>query len=249
MTVAVVLLMRGTFLLVLLLAKVACLYAQPMQPRPLAELINTQEPGWPLVQSWIASAKNKVHVLPKTAARADSALLAAQVTTRSPMGAVVYETGGILVDGGWLRILGSGSSTLDRDLMSWNRDKQKGLLLVADDALGGFFALNGGAFGQATLGKICYLQPDNLEWLPLDKGYSDFLVFCFSGNLDKFYHKMRWKGWQQEIATLNGNQGIACYPFLFTEEGDNINKVIRKPVPIQELWVFSNDFRQKLGIH
>ena len=124
-----------------------------MQQRPLTALINTQDPGWPLVQGWIAAAKNKVQVLPKAAARADSALLAAQVTTRSPMGAVVYETGGILVDGGWLRILGSGSPALDRDLMGWNKDKQKGLLLVADDALGGFFALNGGAFGQATLGK------------------------------------------------------------------------------------------------
>ena len=157
-----------------------------MQTRPLTELINTQDPGWPVVQGWIASAKNKIQVLPKTAARADSALLAAQVTTRSPMGAVVYETGGIIVDNGWLRILGSGSPALNRDLMGWNKGKQQGLLLVADDALGGFFALNGGAFGQATLGKIYYLSPDNLEWEPLDKNYSEFLVFCFSGNLNKF---------------------------------------------------------------
>ena len=241
--------MRIAPLFVLLLLKAACLHAQPMQPRPLAALINTQDPGWPLVQSWIATAENKVQVLPKTAARADSALLATQVTTRSPMGAVVYETGGILVDNGWLRILGSGSPGLNRDLMGWNKDKQEGLLLVADDALGGFFALNGGAFGQATLGKIYYLSPDNLEWEPLDKGYSDFLVFCFSGNLNKFYDKMRWKDWQQETATLDGNQGIACYPFLFTEEGNNINKVLRKAVPIQELWLFSNDFRRQLGIH
>lgn len=219
-----------------------------MQNRPLADLINHQDPGWPLVQGWIAAAKNKVQVLPKTAARADSVLLAAQVTTRSPMGAVVYETGGIIVDNGWLRILGSGSPALSRDLMGWNKDKQKGLLLVADDVLGGFFALNGGDFGQATLGKIYYLSPDNLEWEPLDKGYSDFLVFCFSGNLNKFYDKMRWKNWQQEIATLDSNQGIACYPFLFTEEGKNINKTVRKGVPIKELWIFSNDMRRQLDI-
>jgi len=37
-----------------------------------------------------------------------SALVAVQVTTRSPMGAIIYETGGILVDHGWIRILGSG---------------------------------------------------------------------------------------------------------------------------------------------
>lgn len=241
--------MRIALLLVLLLLNAACLYAQPVHIRPLTELINTQDPGWPLVQGWIASAKNKVQVLSKTASRADSALLAAQVTTRSPMGAVVYETGGILVDNGWLRILGSGSPTLKRDLMGWNKDKQKGLLLIADDALGGFFALNGGALGQATLGKIYYLSPDNLKWEPLDKSYSDFLVFYFSGNLNKFYDGMRWKSWQQEVAELNGGQGISCYPFLFTEEGKNIDKTLRKAVPIQELWLFSNDMRQQLGIH
>lgn len=129
--------MRIVLLLVLSLLNAACLCTQPTQTRPLAELIDTKDPSWPLVQSWIASAKNKVQVLPKTAGRADSALLAAQVTTRSPMGAVVYETGGILVDNGWLRILGSGSPALNRDLMGWNMDKQKGILLVADDALGG----------------------------------------------------------------------------------------------------------------
>ena len=241
--------MRTAPLIVLLLLRVSCLLAQPMQPRPLAALINAEDPGWPLVQSWIAAAKNKVQVLPKTTGRADSALLAAQVTTRSPMGAVVYETGGIVVDNGWLRILGSGSPALNRDLMGWNKNKQQGILLVADDALGGFFALNGGAFGQETLGKIYYLSPDNLEWEPLDKSYSDFLIFCFAGDLDKFYNGMRWKGWQQEVAKIDGSQGIICYPFLFSEEGKNVNKTERKALPIQELWLFSNDMRRKLGIH
>ncbi|RZK35185.1 MAG: DUF2625 family protein [Hymenobacter sp.] len=111
-----------------------------MAKRSLNELINRQEPGWELVAGWIKQAKNKVQVLPKTPARADSALVATQVTTRSPMGAIVYETGGILVDGGWLRILGSGSPGLDRDLMGWNSGKQQGFLLVADDVLGGFYA-------------------------------------------------------------------------------------------------------------
>jgi hypothetical protein len=241
--------MRITSLLILCLLKSAGLSAQSMQNRSLTDLINTKDPGWPVVQGWIKVAKNKVQVLPKTAARADSALMAAQVTTRSPMGAVLYETGGILVDNGWLRILGSGSLSLNRDLMSWNEGKQEGLLLVADDALGGFFALNGGAFGQATLGKIYYLSPDNLEWEPLDRGYSDFLAFCFSGDLNAFYDGLRWKGWQAEVAQLNGNQGIGCYPLLFTAEGKNINKVSRKPVPITELWVLHNEFRQQLGIH
>ena len=35
-----------------------------------------------------------------------------QMPTSSPMGAVIYETGGILIHYGWLRILGSGSFKL-----------------------------------------------------------------------------------------------------------------------------------------
>jgi Protein of unknown function DUF2625 len=80
--------------------------AQKLKMKPLQELINKEDPGWPIVTGWIKEAKNKVEILPKTAARADSNLLYTQVTTRSPMGAVIYETGGILIDNGWLRILG-----------------------------------------------------------------------------------------------------------------------------------------------
>jgi len=47
--------------------------------------------------------------------------------------------------------------------MGWNQGKPAGLLLVADDVLGGFYALNGGAFGSESLGKIFYFAPDNLR--------------------------------------------------------------------------------------
>lgn len=224
--------------------------AQQISKRSLQELINREEPGWDLVNTWIKQATNKVQVLPRTPARADSALLAAQVTTRSPMGAVIYETGGILVDNGWLRILGSGSPALDRDLMGWNKGKQQGFLLVADDVLGGFYAINAGAFGSETIGKVFYFAPESLHWQPLDKGYSDFLVFCFSGNLTDYYHDLRWKGWEQEISALTGNQGLACYPFLFTKEGKKIAKSQRGVVPISELWTFGQDMQRQLeGTH
>lgn len=223
------------------------LQAQQMPKRPLNELINTQDPGWPFLTAWIKAAKNKVQVLPKDEARADSALLAAQVTTRSPMGAVIYETGGILVDNGWLRILGSGSAGLDRDLMSWNKDKQQGFLLVADDVLGGFYAINSGAFGPESMGKIFYFAPESLHWQATNKTYSDFLVFCFSGNLSNFYHGLRWKDWEQEVGALTGNQGIMSYPFLFTKEGKNLAKNKRGVVPMTELWLFGQDMQRQLN--
>jgi hypothetical protein len=39
------------------------------------------------------------------------------------MGAIIYETGGLLVDNGWIRILGSGHKKLDRNLPEWNKGK------------------------------------------------------------------------------------------------------------------------------
>src|SRR5215207_9287450 len=119
----------------------------PPVPRPLPDLLDTDEPAWPLVQQWIAEAKNPTVILPPAPNAADE-LLAAQVTLRSPMGAIVYHTGGLLIDGGWIRFLGSGHPRLPRSLMGWNRGRtfresgeQPGFLLVADDAIGGFFAI------------------------------------------------------------------------------------------------------------
>lgn len=69
--------------------------------RSIDELINNTDPGWQLVKGWIDSAKNKVEILPVDTSKAKDALYKIQVTTRSPMGAVVYMTGGLLVDNGW----------------------------------------------------------------------------------------------------------------------------------------------------
>ncbi|GAB3811098.1 hypothetical protein GCM10028895_00940 [Pontibacter rugosus] len=97
--------------------------AQSSSSRPLSELINKEDSGWILVQDWLKEASNRVEVLPKQQQQAENALLHLQVTTRSPMGAIVYESGGILVDDGWIRILGSGSEKLNRSIMEWNRGK------------------------------------------------------------------------------------------------------------------------------
>jgi hypothetical protein len=115
------------------------------------------------VQSWIAESPRTVDVLPTDRARAEAVLLALQVTTRSPMGAIALETGGILIDRGWLRVLGGGGSRMDGDLARWNGMGQRpiiertdGLLLVAHDAIGGFFALDGGSLGEGK-GGVFYV--------------------------------------------------------------------------------------------
>src|SRR5262249_7582515 len=113
-------------------------------PRSLQELLDTDDPAGPIVQQWIPGATNQVKILPPCEPARSRALEQAQVTLRSPMGAIVYETGGLLIDHGWLRILGSGHPRLPRTLMEWNRTcRTDGFLLIADDVAGGFFAING----------------------------------------------------------------------------------------------------------
>lgn len=217
------------------------------------ELIEKADPGWTIVQDWIKIAKNKVEVLPVDAVNAKEALYKTQVTTRSTMGAVVFMTGGILVDDGWIRILGSGNSKFNRTLPDWNKNKsfkefgeKPSFLLIADDAIGGFYLLNGGGLGK-DLGKVYYFSPDNLEYEPLDITYSEFLGFCFNNDLDKFYDGNRWDGWRKEVSKLKGDQVYNFYPFLWTAEGSDINKNTRNVIPIEEQYSLNLDLRKQLG--
>lgn len=221
--------------------------------KPVNELIDEKDPGWKLVQEWIKEAKNKVEVLPADPQKAKDALYKTQVTTKSALGAVVYSTGGILIDNGWIRILGSGSTKLNRSLPDWNKGKSfkefgeaPEFLLIADDAVGGFYLLNGGAFGN-EIGKVYYFAPDNLEYEALDITYSDFLQFCFNNDLEKFYEGSRWENWKKEVAVLEGDKVYNFYPFLWTDEGSDINKVSRKVIPIEEQYRLNVDLRKQLG--
>lgn len=222
--------------------------------QPVEALINEEDPGWALVLEWIEKARNPVEILPADSLRARQALYDIQVTTRSPMGAIVFMSGGILIDHGWIRILGSGSARLTRALPSWQRTIQlraskssPALLIVADDAIGGIFVLNDGSLGNGP-GKIYYLAPDTLEFEALDLGYSDFLIFCFNNDLDKFYEGYRWKSWKEEISKMPGDSIVGFYPYLWTKEGKEIEKNSRRVIPVAEYYEFVVDFRAQLGL-
>jgi len=68
--------------------------------RTLDQLLEKAEAAWPLVQQWIRAATNQIEVLPASDERRSDAVVATQVTARAPLGAIIYETGGILVDNG-----------------------------------------------------------------------------------------------------------------------------------------------------
>lgn len=217
--------------------------------RSFDELIQTQDPAWPLIQEWLAETTNSVEVLPRTLEKAKEELVKTQVTTRSFMGAVVYETGGILIDDGWLRILGSGSTKLPRGLGSWNLSRTQSepagpapYYLFADDAAGGYFAINGGGL-NGKVGNVFYLPPDTLEWEDCGKGYGDFLNWALTGDLQLFYENLRWENWREEIRDLNGDSVYTFFPFLWTEEGSDINQVSRKRVPIAEHYASTLDLQ------
>lgn len=211
--------------------------------RSLEELLAVKDPAWREIQSWIEAAMVPVDVLPADETQRNQALLDTQVTIGSPMGAIVYDTGGLLIDKGWLRWLGSGHPKLPRSLPGWNQGRSLtaggeslGFLLIADDVVGGFYALNGGAFG-ANSGEVFYFAPDTLRWEPMNgMGYSQFLVWSFSRNLSQFYEPMRWEGWESEVSRLNGEQAFSIYPPLWSAEGKNIAKSSRKPSPIAEIF-------------
>jgi len=92
--------------------------------QPLSELINVNDPGIVKIREWIAAASNSCEVLPPSERR-EEVLLETQVTTRSTLGAIVYETGGILIDNAWLRFLApviealTESSNVEQRTIEW----------------------------------------------------------------------------------------------------------------------------------
>lgn len=221
--------------------------------KQLNELINNEKSAWKIIDKWLKKATNKVEILQASSEEPERVLYDLQVTTKSILGAIAYYSGGILIQDGWLRILGSGSKKLKRDISIWNKlndknEKQKidGALLVADDILGGFYAINGGKLGN-IIGNVFYLAPDTLEWEDLEITFSEFVYWTFTGDINKFYEDFKWTGWQDEVKYVLGDEGISIYPFLWAE-GDAIEKRSRRIVPIEEIWGITNEARKNLGI-
>lgn len=202
--------------------------------------------GWDMVLEWVGTAKHEVRILPVEKEAGERELRSLHVTTKSVVGAVVKHSGGILIDGGWLRILGAGSEELRRSISSWNQERLANAWLIADDAVGGFFAVNGGAF-EGKAGDIYYWAPDTLEWESLEMPYSEFVNWALSGDLQRFYETFRWNGWREQIQELHGDQGILIYPYLWAE-GEELEQRTRRAVPIEELWHLNLDNKAQLGL-
>lgn len=223
--------------------------------RSLRELSQVDDPAWPELQRLISGCPQPVRVLKADTGHREHVLVSVQSSIGSALGGVVWHTGGVLVDHGWLRILGSGCHQLPRTVLSWaaqlgwtTRGVPPGALVVADDVLGGLFALNWGQIDPDTgINEVFYFAPDSLRWEPLLAGYSAFLCYMLSGGISEFYRDVRWDGWDMEVSRLALDQGVSTSPPPWTKHGKDLSKVSRRPVPLRELVETHFDFARQLG--
>jgi len=241
-----------------------------MNIRTVEQLIDREHHAWEELLDLFRNGSNAYQVLPADPEAARSTLIGLQVSTRSYLGAVAYETGGILIDEGWIRLLGSGANGIYGSLSSWNglsgdsdpsgpsdsdilrRETPDsntggtgalspamdipvlpGMMVVAYDAAGGFFAFNTGRFDSD--GHIYYWAPDCLEWESTELSYSEFITWLAEGDLSLFYKTFRWEGWVENTKRLQPEQIHAYYPPLWSQEGDG-NSSSTSPAPVLEAW-------------
>jgi hypothetical protein len=205
---------------------------------------------WPTIQTWIAKAETTVELLPPGTS-AESDLVSLQVTTHSALGAIALNTGGLLVDHRWLRLLAAGTPGVAPSLCDWNglcggEALIPGTLIVAWDVIGGIFVVNGDRLPYAP-GNVCYFAPDSLDWFDMQMGHSAFLSWCFSERVSKFYQHIRWPDWAAEVVLIPADQALSLYPPPFTAEGKRIEDVSRRGVPALEYLELQIKFGREIG--
>lgn len=226
--------------------------------RDLHELINEAEDRLSQIEDWARKSPRTAEILPVNRAAGAATLVALQVTTRSILGALAFRTGGVFIDRGWMRHLGSGHARLGGGLVEWNASHGgdpldpplDGALVVAYDVLGGFFAINSGAF-DGSVGSMHYWAPDRQIWEPMDIGHGAFVAWSMTDSLDKFYEGSRWSGWEVDVAALGPDQGLAMYPPLgFSgprRELISMSDRHRSPAPMRELWTEYHEIAREIG--
>lgn len=216
--------------------------------RSLLEL-QSSDPAWRVVSGWIEACPHRVEVLEPDPDRAAQCLVALQVTDGSVLGGLAVNSGGVFVDHGWLRLLGSGHATMagiDEANGLTGNTGPSGPLLVGHDAIGGRFVINDGTL-PGEPGEMVYWAPDSLAWNPLGVGHSALMQMMMTDRLGAFYEQSRWPGWEGELAGVDGNHGIFLYPPLFSAEGSDPAASHKGVVPLSELFDFYEESARQLG--
>ncbi|WP_326667484.1 DUF2625 family protein [Streptomyces sp. NBC_01257] len=230
--------------------------------REIDELVNVDDPAWRELEEMLSASSVPVQALPVDVDEGRRCLLQLQVTARSMLGALALNTGGLLVDNGWMRVFGGGSvisgglpslGTANRFPAGFDPVWHPATgLVVGHDVVGGVFALNGGDPAAAGRpggpGQMTYFAPDTLEWEAMEMGHSGWVSWLLSGRLETFYDGLRWPGWREEAAALAFGEGISVYPFLWSKEArDDLAATSRRPVPMREVIGVAADFARQMG--
>lgn len=187
-----------------------------------------------LLKQWMGEEfnKNNAEILRKTKEPNYQALEDMGINPNGMLYYVVTQTGGITFQSGWLRFIGAGCEEMTRSFTEWNQGKMDDALLVADDVLGGFYAL--------LDENIYYLAPDRLEWEDLSMNYSDLLRWACVGTMNEFYDGFRWSYWEIYTKSIKGDQAINFTPNLWVGE-NNIDSRDKRIVSVEDLWSIVSD--------
>jgi hypothetical protein len=216
--------------------------------RQLLELVETPQPAWPAVREAIDSAPVVVQVLRGNRARCDETLLRLQVTTRNVLGALVHQTGGLLVDEGWLRHLGGGCAGLP-DVATANGIDAR---WPADRRTGGAGHRARRArrpvrrqrhVAPRRRGRGALLRADTLRWEPLEVDHAEFVAWSMSGATSEFYAAFRWTGWEDEVRHLPLSMGVCLVPPPFLTTGRDVSGITRRVIPWDDLQALYADPR------
>lgn len=205
--------------------------------RDLSELV-VADSVWPDVVAAVDAAGDGAAIVPADEDGAGECLRRLQITTRSVLGSVAYHAGGLVVDYGWVRLLGAGHGALPSiaaaNGLHHAGDASPPWLVVGFDVLGGRIALNGGGL-QGVPGEVNLWAADDLAWQALGVQYSEFVMRLLEGAGADLYQSLRWTGWESEVARVGLGEGLHLYPPPCTAEGRDVAAASRRPVPWSEL--------------
>ena len=207
-------------------------------------MVDAQRDAWSELTELIAASALNLVVCPPREDSSTAATLG--LGTSSYLGALARNTSGVIVDDGWLRLLGGSSTPEGLPGLDQASSGTTGLLVIAYDVLGGVFALDGGALGTGD-GSVHHFSVDSLCWEDLELGHAAFVTRMLAGATASFYESLRWPGWQDDIATLQPRRGLSLYPHPFTAEGKDVGSASKRAVPMAELLAMHNDVAIQLG--
>ena len=116
-----------------------------MQTLSADELLDRDNRAWEELKELLDNGQNTYEYVSARPEDGADTLYRLQVSTKSYLGAVAYETEGMVFDHGWITLLGAGGESVFGSLTSWNGVSDKpcvqaleGMMVVAYDVAGGF---------------------------------------------------------------------------------------------------------------